>query len=103
VEYDQLIITHGNDYVKVDHRNINDEQIGAFFSPEPFRLKVFANKQVFDFEGLAGRLLSSSYMPTRDEAGYEPMMTDLKILFDRYQQDGFIAINYDTKVYVGRL
>jgi SAM-dependent methyltransferase len=103
VEYDQLIITHGNDYVKVDHRNINDEQIGSFFSPAPFQLKVFANKQVFDFEGLAGRLLSSSYMPTRDEAGYEPMMSDLKILFDRYQQDGFITINYDTKVYVGRV
>jgi SAM-dependent methyltransferase len=103
LEYDQFIIKHGNDYVKVDHRNINYEQIGAFFAPEPFRLNVFANKQVFDFEGLTGRLLSSSYMPTRDEPGYEPMMNDLKILFDVYQHDGFITINYDTKVYVGKL
>ena len=103
LEYDQFIIKHGNDYVKVDHRNINDEQIGAFFAPEPFRLNMFPNKQVFDFEGLTGRLLSSSYMPTRDEAGYEPMMNDLKILFDVYQHDGFITINYDTKVYVGKL
>jgi SAM-dependent methyltransferase len=103
IEYDQLIVAHGNDYVKVDHRNINNEQIGAFFAPETFRLKVFANKQVFDLEGLAGRLLSSSYMPTREEAGYEAMINDLEILFARYQQDGFITINYDTKVYVGKL
>lgn len=74
-----------------------------FFSPEPVHLEVFANKQVFDFEGLKGRLLSSSYMPAFDEEGYGPMIADLKILFDRYQQDGLITINYDTKVYVGRL
>jgi SAM-dependent methyltransferase len=102
-EYDQLIVAHGKDYVKVDHRNINPEAIGAFFSPETFHLQKFANKQIFDFEGLAGRLLSSSYMPTKDDIGYEPMIADLKILFDRYQQNGMITINYDTKAYVGKL
>ncbi|SDQ00178.1 Methyltransferase domain-containing protein [Mucilaginibacter sp. OK268] len=102
-DYDQLIITHGQDYVKVGHRNINYDHIGAFYDPEPFELRVFENKQVFDFDGLKGRLLSSSYMPTKDDAGYEPMINDLKVLFNRYQQDGMIAIHYDTKVYVGRL
>lgn len=102
-EYDELIVKHGNDYVKVDHRNIDPAAIGAFFAPETFHLQEFANKQVFDFEGLAGRLLSSSYMPTKDDAGYEPMIVDLKTLFDKYQEDGLITINYDTKVYVGRL
>lgn len=103
IEYDRLIVNHGRDYAKVDHRNIDDGHIGAFFNPEPFQLEVFQNKQVFDFNGLAGRLLSSSYMPAKDEAGYEPMMADLKDLFDKYQQDDFITINYDTKVYVGKL
>ena len=103
IEYDQLIIKHASDYVKVDHRNIDDEHIGRFFTPEPFQLKTFENKQVFDFNGLTGRLLSSSYMPTKEDAGYQPMITDLKVLFDKYQQDDMIVINYDTKVYVGRL
>ncbi|GAA3965809.1 class I SAM-dependent methyltransferase [Mucilaginibacter dorajii] len=102
-EYDELIFKHGNDYLKVDHRNIDPVAIGVFFSPEAFHLQEFANKQVFDFEGLAGRLLSSSYMPTKEDAGYEPMIADLNILFDKYQQNGLITINYDTKVYVGRL
>ncbi|WP_184550612.1 class I SAM-dependent methyltransferase [Mucilaginibacter sp. FT3.2] len=102
-EYDQLIIAHASDYVKVDHRNIDEASIGAFFNPEPFKLEVFQNKQVFDFDGLAGRLLSSSYMPAKNEDGYEPMINDLRILFDKYQHGGLININYDTKVYVGKL
>jgi len=102
-EYDQLIITHGQDYVKVGHRNIDYDNIGAFYDPEPFELRVFENKQVFDFEGLKGRLLSSSYMPTKADAGYAPMINDLRLLFNKYQQDELITINYDTKVYIGRL
>ena len=102
-EYDQLIIKHGQDYVKVDHRNIDTEHIEAFYAPEPCKLQVFPNKQVFDFEGLAGRLLSSSYMPTKDEPDYEPMINDLQQLFNRYQHQDLITINYDTKVYVGKL
>lgn len=102
-EYDQLIIKHGKDYVKVDHRNIDKEHIGAFFAPEPVKLEVFQNKQIFDFDGLAGRLLSSSYMPAKDETGYESMMTHLKNLFNKHQQNDMITINYDTKLYVGKL
>jgi SAM-dependent methyltransferase len=102
-KYDELIIAHGRDYVKVDHRNIHTEDIEAFFAPDPVKLDVFANEQVFDFEGLKGRLLSSSYMPARGEEGCEAMITDLQDLFDRSQSDGKITIHYDTKVYVGRL
>jgi SAM-dependent methyltransferase len=102
-KYDELIIAHGRDYVKVDHRNIHTEDIEAFFAPDPVKLDVFANEQVFDFEGLEGRLLSSSYMPARGEEGYEAMIADLRNLFDRSQSDGKITIHYDTKVYVGRL
>jgi SAM-dependent methyltransferase len=103
VKYDKLIIKHGKDYVQVDHRNISPEKIEAFFKPSPFEYKVFANKQVFDFDGLKGRLLSSSYVPSVNEEGYEAMIQDLQVLFDQYQEGGLITINYDTKVYTGRL
>lgn len=102
-DYDELIIRHARDYVQVDHRNIQTEDIEAFFSPQRVELRVFANEQVFDFEGLKGRLLSSSYMPARDEAGYEAMISDLRNLFDRCQHAGKITIHYDTKVYAGSL
>jgi SAM-dependent methyltransferase len=102
-EYDQLIIKHGKDYVQVDHRNIDAEHIAEFFTPQPYQLKTFYNEQVFDFDGLKGRLSSSSYMPIKGDEGYQPMINDLKILFDKYQHNGTITIQYDTNVYVGRV
>lgn len=102
-EYDQLIEKHARDYIKVGHRNIELENIQAFFAPNPCRLETFANSQIFDFNGLEGRLVSSSYMPPRNDAGYVPMITDLKQLFDRYETNNSITIHYDTKVYVGQL
>ena len=102
-DYDELIVKHAKDYVKVDHRNISMEHITAFYSPQECELKVFENSQTFNYDGLEGRLLSSSYMPQRDEDGYTAMAEDLKMLFDKYEVDGTVTIYYDTKVYVGRL
>jgi SAM-dependent methyltransferase len=101
-EYNQLIVKHGKDYVEVDHRNIGTEDIAAFFHPQPVQLKIFPNKQVFDFNGLKGRLLSSSYMPLEVEPGAEAMINDLALLYKRFEENGRIEIHYETKVYVGQ-
>ena len=101
-DYDELIIKHARDYVQVDHRNVDLEKITAFFSPQPVTVKEFDNQQIFDFEGLEGRLLSSSYMPAKTEVGYQEMSDDLKLLFDQYQENGLIVIHYKTKTFAGR-
>jgi len=100
-EYDQLIINHSKDYVQVDHRNINTDSIQAFFHPLKCHLQLFPNQQVFDFEGLKGRLLSSSYMPAEGEEEYRVLADDLRVLFNKYNRDGLITIHYDTKLYSG--
>lgn len=102
-EYDELIIKHARDYVKVNHRNIDYQNIAAFFDPIPCYLEIFINKQVFDYAGLEGRLLSSSYMPQRADDGYGAMVADLKMLYDKYQENDRITIYYNTKVYIGAL
>lgn len=101
-EYDALIERHGKDYKTTNHRNIADLQIGDFYRPGSYVLKQFPNEQWFDFEGLKGRLLSSSYMP-KSGPGYAPMLADLQRLFDQYRQDGRVRVGYDTKVYSGVL
>ncbi len=101
--YDQLIVDHGIDYVKVDHRQIDDEAIEVFFYPASVTVRVFNNQQIFDFEGLKGRLLSSSYVPEESHPGYAAMISALQELFDTYQKDGRIVIRYATKVYAGRV
>lgn len=97
--YDEFIVRNGIDYKSVDHRNIDRESIQNFFAPSTVTLKTFNNHQIFNFDGLKGRLLSSSYMPSESDERYEPMINELKLLFEQYQQAGQVQINYATKVY----
>ena len=60
-------------------------------------------EQVFDFEGLKGRLLSVSYAPEPGHPNHEPMIAELKRIFDRYQSDGRVRFEYETRVYSGQL
>jgi SAM-dependent methyltransferase len=102
IEYEDLIVKNGKDYLKIDHRNISDRDIEKFFYPQICDIKIFDNYQSFDYDGLKGRLMSSSYMPVKGESGYEEMITGLEKLFAKYNRNGCIRINYDTKVFAGR-
>jgi len=68
-----------------------------------YKTKIFSNSQVLDFEGLAGRLLSSSYVPLPGESGYGSMLEGLRKLFDSYQEGGAVHLEYDTETYYAQL
>jgi SAM-dependent methyltransferase len=102
IEYEDLILRHAGDYKTINHKNISDQQMGAFFSPSSFLLRSFDNEQLFDFDGLKGRLLSSSYIP-KEGPGHDGMMKELEALFARHQSAGQVRVGYDTKVYTGVL
>lgn len=101
IAYDNLILKHARDYVQVDHRNIDEAKILDFFKPGSVSTETLPNWQIFDFSGLKGRLLSSSYMPNYGEPGHEEMLKDLYSLFKQYEQEDKIRINYQTTFYVG--
>ena len=85
------------------HDRVPHEAIEAFFAPGRPRTASFENSQVFDFEGLKGRLLSSSYAPLPDHPNHGPMLAALRELFDRHARDGRVTFEYDTRVFHGRL
>ena len=60
-DYEKLIMTYGTD-VKEVHKS--EKKVDAFFNYEK---KIFYNYQELDFEGLKGRLLSTSYIPLDNE------------------------------------
>lgn len=101
--YEQLLRDYASDYGKVSHRNITDAELTAFFSPGGYRVSNCEYAQWFDFQGVAGRLLSSSYAPEPGHPNHEPMMQVLKRIVADYAQDGKVCVSYDTKVYYGRL
>jgi ubiquinone/menaquinone biosynthesis C-methylase UbiE len=100
--YEQLLLQYGTDYQKVRHENVTG-QIADFFAPQRYRRHSFENIQTFDFESLMGRVLSASYIPEPDHSNFEPMFASLRDVFEKHQQRGTIAFEYDTRVYYGQL
>lgn len=95
-DYEQLVLQYGTDYGAVERR---DAAAAHFFGDIPCRKRVVPNYQDVDFEGLQGRLLSSSYIPQPGEPSFEQMIADLRCLFEKHQQGGRVRIDYDTKMY----
>lgn len=102
-EYEQLLLKYATDYKEVDHRNVSEQKIAEFFAPNDFLLKVFPNQQIFNFEGIEGRLLSSSYVPDETHQNFPSMIAALQKLFDEYEVNNNVQFNYDTKVYIGKM
>lgn len=97
-EYEQFLLVLAIDYTMVRHENIDKAALARFFRRE-FRTAVFPNAQVFDFEGLLGRALSSSYMPAEDDPRFPQMRDELKALVAKHAENGKIELRYDTAVH----
>jgi len=100
--YHELLVQYGTDYQEVS-REVETCDIETFFSPGKYRTAHFPFKQIFDFEGLKGRLLSASYAPQPIDPRYEQMIEDLRHIFESNQQDGKVDFDYQTVVYYGQL
>jgi ubiquinone/menaquinone biosynthesis C-methylase UbiE len=100
-EYENLLKKYGTDYEKVRHDAIDEKKLKDFFQTE-FSLKTFQNSQTLDFKGLKGRLLSSSYMPSETDSRFEPMIIELRRLFENYAESGKIQILYQTNIFYTR-
>jgi SAM-dependent methyltransferase len=101
-DYEQLLLTYGTDYKEVRHERTTDV-IHEFFAPAPHRERVFHLRQRFDYEGAAGRLLSSSYAPLEGHPSYAPMMQGLDRIFHAHAADSMVEFDYDTRVFYGQL
>src|SRR5579872_1499201 len=101
--YEDLVLRYGPDYGKIDHRRIDADRISEFLEHRNWKLATFPNVQHFDWTGLRGRLESSSYAPRPGDTNYEPMMAELKHLFESHQKNGRVDFQYSTNVYYGTL
>lgn len=101
-DYEALLLKYGTDYKTVRHEN-SARFVEKFFAPSTHKMASFPNFQNFDLEGLRGRVFSSSYTPEADQHGYYSMVDDLGKLFETYQENGKVAIEYDTQIFYGQL
>lgn len=101
--YEQLLQRYAVDYSKVDHRQIDEIVLADFYGANGFKSKTFCYRQDFDYAGVEGRLLSSSYTPEPGHPNYALMLTELAKMFHVYESDGRVTFEYTTRMYYGQL
>jgi SAM-dependent methyltransferase len=79
--------------------NVDEEKIRVFFEPQKLNGQNFSNVQELDFDGLKGQLLSSSYIPLPGHQSYDSMISSLVQLFVAYNENGFVKMEYETRLY----
>ena len=101
--FEHLLLKYSSEYREVDHRNIGEDTIKEFFGENGYGYQEFLNCQMFNWDGLVGRLFSTSYIPSEDHPEYLQMIKDLSRLFRNYAIYGQVKFDYITRVYYGRL
>jgi SAM-dependent methyltransferase len=102
-DYEAFLHEFGTDYAEINHKNVQEMTVfGEFFGAPP-QVAAFDNFQHFDFDGFLGRIVSSSYMPGREDARFSNMQQAARTLFDRHQHKGRVTLEYDTRVFYGAM
>jgi len=99
--YENILERFGIDYKNVKDSYPEADRIREFLSN--FSQRDLPNYQILDWDSLRGRLRSSSFSPTEGHPDYTPMMEELRKLFDAYQQDDQVRMDYFTRVYYGHV
>lgn len=101
--YEDLLQRYGTDYARVKDAYPQAKDIRAFFEHGNFLTREIPNYQIFDLDGLRGRLRSSSYAPAEGQSNFAPMMAELDNLFYEHQREGRVRMEFSTIAYVGQL
>lgn len=100
--YQDLVVRYGTDYSEV-RREVVGCEVESFYAPGTCKCARFEFEQLFDHEGLKGRLLSASYAPEPGHPNYEAMLRDLREIFDANEENGRVTFEYETELYYGQL
>jgi len=101
-DYEALVRAYSSEYDQVVKSRADEASMRAYFGGS-MECARFAHQQLFDYEGLVGRLLSSSYAPEPGQPGHEPMLQGLRAIFERHAQADRVIFPYVTLVYYAQL
>lgn len=101
--YEQMLIEFIPDHEKINYSKVSEHTVETLFSPNSYFHQSFPNSQSFTFEGLKGRLLSSSFAPSEHEKNFKPMMSRLEKIFKEFNINGQIEFEYICNLYCGKI
>ncbi|MBD5139340.1 MAG: class I SAM-dependent methyltransferase [Ruminococcus sp.] len=83
--------------------NINND---GKFAPEKyfteFERVSFLQSMKMDMELCVGCEMSRSYAPQKDEPAYEKLFAEMQRLFEKYQQNGIVDVQYKSDCFLGK-
>lgn len=101
-EYERLLHSFPA-YRTSTHRRISRKDFEGFFGTRRIERITVPNKQSLDWNGVLGRLASTSYSPKQGTPEFAKARERLKELFDRYSVRSRIMFRYRTIVYLARI
>jgi ubiquinone/menaquinone biosynthesis C-methylase UbiE len=103
-DYEKLMTQYGDDYKINDHKIlINDALLQGFFKDGKFETVTFENNTYNSYETFLGRALSSSYSPKPHAQNYNNFINQIETIFNKYNEDDVIRIDYKTVAYIGEI
>lgn len=102
-EYENFLIHNSTDYADVNHKNVDEKLLKSFYSPMTMGIETLSYEQYLDFNGLKGRYLSCSYAYKEDHPLFDSAMIELQKLYNAFQEDGEVKMDYITKIYFGHV
>ena len=101
-EYDSLVRRHARDRAKVPE--VNDAFLSSWFRNGMVKKFNLSNDQFLDLQGLAGRIMSASYMPNSSEKEkFTALKNDISNLFESHAEKGKVRMLYETRVFIGKI
>lgn len=98
--YQAILREFGDQVVKLKHVNrAPEEEIAQFFAPAGYTHHTLPNPQPLDYEGLAGRFMSTSTAPRPGSPSHYTALRHLKQAFNTHQQNGLVQFKYHTDIY----
>jgi SAM-dependent methyltransferase len=101
--YEDMLERYGIDYKNVKEAYPEPAKMRQFYELGTFHWQDLPNHQFLDWEGVSGRLRSSSFVPTENHPNYQPMMDELRKIFLAHEQNGLVRMDYFARLYFGHL
>ncbi|MEN2268936.1 class I SAM-dependent methyltransferase [Vibrio diabolicus] len=101
IAYDEILGKYSKDYDSVNHKNLKDNEVPQFFDSNRMETYTYNSEQLFDYEGLLGRMRSSSYCPLPGTTEYSCLVKELEGVFNQFSLHGQVKFKYKSSLFIG--
>ncbi|MCF7484335.1 class I SAM-dependent methyltransferase [Vibrio sp. J1-1] len=101
IAYDEILGKYSKDYDSVNHKNLKVNEVPQFFESNRMETFTYTNEQLFDYEGLLGRIRSSSYCPLPCTTEYSRLVKDLEVVFHQFSSQDQVKFKYKSHLFIG--